>query len=236
MKKGMRLLTVLSATILLVSGCGTPLYEITDEEETLITQYAAYVVGKHNIRQKDGMTSDKLKDEDVQKSEQQSTEQKPDSQSKPDTGSSGGTGNDTPEYEDASLAGALGYDSILDISYKGYVLQDSYQEGNYFSVNASSGNTLVVMNFVIANPGEKAVKYDTSSLKNKFYGVFDGKSKIAEKKTFSNMELSSSTKTIKVGKKTGAVMIFEISKEQASSIATEKLLVDMDGKTYQIKM
>ena len=57
MKKGMRLLAVLSATVLLVSGCGTQMYELTEDEETLITQYAAYAIGKHNIRQKDGMTS-----------------------------------------------------------------------------------------------------------------------------------------------------------------------------------
>ena len=78
MRKGMRLLAILSATVLLIGGCGTQMYELTDDEETLITQYAAYAVGKHNIRQKDGMTSDQPKEEDTTRNEQQSTEQKPD--------------------------------------------------------------------------------------------------------------------------------------------------------------
>lgn len=236
----MRLLAVLSATVLLVGGCGTPMYDLTEDEETLITQYAAYVVGKHNIRQKDGMTSDKPKEEDTTKSEQQTTEQKPDTNdasASQDSDTSGAAGGDeASQYAQISLAEALGYDSVLNISYKGYKLEDSYKEGNYFSVNAAQGNTLLVMKFTIANPGKKAVKYDTSSLNNAFYGMFDGKNKVAEKMTFSNKELSSSTKTVKAGKKTGAVMIFELSKEEAASITEAALLVEMDGTTYQVKL
>ena len=48
----MRLLAVLSATALLIGGCGTPMYELTEDEETLITQYAAYAVGKYNSLRK----------------------------------------------------------------------------------------------------------------------------------------------------------------------------------------
>ena len=134
------------------------------------------------------------------------------------------------------MAKAVGYESTLNITYKGYKLEDSYKEGNYFSVNAADGNTLLVMNFTIANPGSKSVKYDTSSLNDTFYGMFDGKNKIAEKVTFSNKELTSSTKTIKAGKKAGTIMIFELSKEQAAAITTESLLVEIDGTTYQVNL
>lgn len=240
MKKRVRLLAILSATFLLVGGCGTSMYELTEDEETLITQYAAYAVGKHNIHQKDGMTSDKPKEEDTTKNEQSSTQQKPDSKdtqsASSNAGPSGENTADTLQYPEISIAGALGYDSKLSISYKGYKLEDAYKEGNYFTVNAASGNTLLVMRFTIVNKGKKAVKYDTSSLGNTFYGVFDGTNKIVEKVTFSNKELSSSTKTIKAGKKVSAIMLFEISKEAAANISTETLLVDMDGTTYQVKM
>lgn len=243
MKKGMRLLAILSATVLLVGGCGTPMYELTEDEETLITQYAAYAVGKHNIRQKDGMTSDKPKEEDTTKNEQSSTQQKTDSKDLQDTqsassnaGTPGENTGDTLQYPEISLAGALGYDSKLSITYKGYKLEDAYNEGDYFTVNAGSGNTLLVMRFTITNNGKKSVKYDTSSLGNTFYGVFDGTNKIAEKVTFSNKELSSSTKTIKAGKKVSAIMLFEISKDTAAHISTETLLVDMDGTIYRVKM
>ena len=122
------------------------------------------------------------------------------------------------------------------ITYKGYKVSDAYKEGNYFSVNAGEGNTLLVMNFVITNSGKKTVKYDTSSLKNTFYGMFDGSNRIGEKMTFSNKELSSSTVKLKAGKKTSAVMLFEIAKDTASSIMNETLLVEIDGTTYRVKM
>lgn len=236
MKKGRRVLAMLSATVLLVGGCGTPMYEMTEEEETLVVQYAAHVVGKYNIRQKDGMTNAKPKEEDTQKSEQKSTEQKPDSQEQHSSGNSGTAESDASQYAEISLAGAVGYDSVFDITYQGYDLKDTYQEGSYFSVNAAEGKTLLVMKFSIANPGKKAVEYDTSTCENTFYGVFDNKNKVTEKRTFSNMELSSGTRTINAGKKVDAVMIFEISKEQASAITSETLLVEIDGKIHQIKM
>lgn len=239
MKKGMRLLAVLSATVLLISGCGTQMYELTEDEETLITQYAAYAIGKHNIRQKDGMTSDKPQEEDTTKKEQKPQEDskgQQDTQAASESGGEQGSGENLSNYPEVSLADALGCDTSLKITYKGYKVFDAYKEGNYFSVNAGEGNTLLVMNFVITNSGKKTVKYDTSSLKNTFYGMFDGSNRIGEKMTFSNKELSSSTVKLKAGKKTSAVMLFEIAKDTASSITNETLLVEIDGTTYRVKM
>ena len=226
MKKGMRLLAVLSATVLLISGCGTAMYELTEDEETLITQYAAYAVGKHNIRQKDGMTSDKP---------QEDSKEPQDTQAASESGGEQGSGEDLSNYPEVSLTDALGCDTSLKITYKGYEVSDAYKEGNYFSVNAGGGNTLLIMKFTIVNSGKKAVKYDTSSLQNTFYGMFGG-SKIGEKMTFSNKELSSSVTKIEAGKKTSAVMLFEISKDTAASITGEALLVEIDGTTYRVKM
>lgn len=235
----MRLLAVLSATALLIGGCGTPMYELTEDEETLITQYAAYAVGKHNIRQKDGMTGDKPQEEDPAKSEQQSTEDKTDpaNQNPAQTGAdSNETDADILQYPAISFSDALECDAALTVSYKGCKVEDAYKEGGYFSVNADPGNSLVVLKFVIVNNGKKSVKYDTSSMKNTFYGVFDGKNRIAEKMTFSNKELTSSTRTIKPGEKAAAVMLFELSKEQAAEMTTETLLVEIDGTTYRVDM
>ena len=43
--------------IITLTGCGTKLYDMTDEEQGLIANYSAYVVAKHNIYQQDGMTN-----------------------------------------------------------------------------------------------------------------------------------------------------------------------------------
>ena len=46
---------ILIALSLMLSGCGTPMFELTDKEHELIVNYSAYIVGKYNIYQKDGI-------------------------------------------------------------------------------------------------------------------------------------------------------------------------------------
>ncbi|MBU5233555.1 hypothetical protein KQH92_12025, partial [[Eubacterium] rectale] len=46
---------LVAATVM--TGCGTKIYDMTDEEQQLIVNYSAYVLSKHNICQPDGMTS-----------------------------------------------------------------------------------------------------------------------------------------------------------------------------------
>ena len=57
-KRQIRLVAILVSAMFVLTGCGpTPLHEMTDEERDIVVHYAAYVVGKHNIYQKDGMTN-----------------------------------------------------------------------------------------------------------------------------------------------------------------------------------
>ena len=52
----------------ILSGCGAKMYELTEKEEEVIVQYAAYVLGKHNIYQKDGMV--KLEPEEYRETQE----------------------------------------------------------------------------------------------------------------------------------------------------------------------
>jgi len=79
MKKFKRHLCIaLAGMMLLLTGCGTQLHELTAEEEELIVQSAAYYVAKYNIQQKDGVNGYPLPDsfeEDESEDESESTEQ-----------------------------------------------------------------------------------------------------------------------------------------------------------------
>ena len=46
---------LVAATVM--TGCGTKIYDMTDEEQQLIVNYSAYALSKHNIYQPDGMTA-----------------------------------------------------------------------------------------------------------------------------------------------------------------------------------
>jgi len=89
MRKRLQLLIGLSATVILLGGCGTSLYEMTDDEENLVVQYAAYALAKYNTYQKDGMTNAVLTEE-VTQEEQQSTQDKEEQETPGGTSSSAG--------------------------------------------------------------------------------------------------------------------------------------------------
>ena len=163
MKKEMRLLAVLSVITLLLSGCGTELYEMTDEEEALVVQGAAYMLSKHNIFQKDGMNGTLPQEEE----ENVNTEGADNTHSQ---NSADGSGS----LETISLAESIGYKDRLDVKYEGFSLMDVYKEGSYFSLSAESGRTFVVMQFTITNSTGEDIQIDNYAAGYAFYCNFEG--------------------------------------------------------------
>jgi uncharacterized protein YceK len=235
MKKRFRLLAVVSAATLLLGGCGTPLYELTDDEQNIIVTYAAFTLAKHNTYQKDGMTNAVLAEEDSQEETTTDTQQE---SSETDSSTSTGTATDegSGEEDAISLAAAVGQESGLTVSYKGYQVQDSYQEGDYLAVNPDVGKRLVVMKFKIKNPTDKDIELDTVSLDNTFYASFDGGNRIKETVSFGAQSLSSYLGVIKAGKSKTAVLLFQVSESQADAISSVELTVQMDDSTFYVKI
>ena len=58
----MVLLTAAVSSTFLLGGCGTAMYELTDDEQDIIAHYAAHALAKYNVYQKDGMTDASLDD------------------------------------------------------------------------------------------------------------------------------------------------------------------------------
>ena len=231
MKKRMQFLAILLASTVVLGGCGTSLYELTDDEEDLIVSVAAQAVAKHNVFQMDGITDVEPETETQENTTEQDTQQV---QEETNTNTNtGGTKTDT-QTKEIALSDLLGKN--LKVSYKGYSTASSYQEGDYFSVNAASGKTLIIMNINVKNTGKKSTKIDMLSKDVTFYGCFNGTDCIVEKKILSTKNLSTYQGKIKPGKSIKTVLVFEVSKKQADEISTQDLQVEMDGQMYQVTM
>lgn len=233
MKKRMQFLTILLASTVVLGGCGTSLYELTDDEEDLIVSAAAQAVAKHNIFQMDGITD---VESETEPQMQENTTEQDTQQVQEETNTNthtGGTQTDT-QTKEIALSDLLGKN--LKVSYKGYSTASSYQEGDYFSVNATSGKTLIIMNINVKNTGKKNIKIDMLSKDVTFYGCFNGTDRIVEKKILSTKNLSTYQGKIKPGKSIKTVLAFEVSKKQADEISTQDLQVEMDGQMYQVTM
>ena len=235
MKKRMQFLAILLASTVVLGGCGTALYELTDDEEDLIVSAAAQAVAKHNVFQIDGMTDvePEIETETQENTTEQDTQQVQEETNTNTNTNTGGTQTDT-QTKEIALSDLLGKN--LKVSYKGYSIASSYQEGDYFSVNAASGKTLIIMNINVKNTGKKNTKIDMLSKDVTFYGCFNGTDRIVEKKILSTKNLSTYQGKIKPGKSIKTVLVFEVSKKQADEISTQDLQVEMDGQMYQVTM
>lgn len=239
MGKKIRIFALLAAAVFLLGGCGTPMYELTEEEQDLIIQYSAYVLAKHNIFQKDGMTSavpveEQASEQSTQEPETEAgTEEENNPQTPPGQTDSSGENQSGGEM---TLAEAIGHKDDLSVSYDGYKVVSSYKVENYFSVNAEPGKKLVVMNFTIKNTGDKTVKLDLLSGESVFYGCFDGENQIAEHESFGLNSLSSYEGKIKAGKSQKTILLFQIPEEQGKTINSEQLYVKLKDTIYSVKL
>ena len=236
MKKKISLPVMAVSAILLLGGCGTQMYDLSEDEENLVVQYSAHILAKYNIEQKDGMTAasseetQETQKQDSQMPESQNTQSADNNMASDDTGET-----QTQGMETMPNAEAIGHASGLTVSYKGYRVQNIYQEGDYFAVTPEDGNKLVVMKFEIKNKGKKKVRLDTEKLGITFYACFDGKNRIKETASLGTRSLSSYGETIRGGKKKTAVLLFQIPKDQADKISGETLYAEIKDTIYSLK-
>ena len=170
MGRNIKMAAVAFTAIITLTGCGTKLYDMTDEEQGLIANYSAYVVAKHNIYQQDGMTNATEKRGDMEDADdtEKVDEASPDNSLSQDNKTSE-AGNDkssnsqkepsATQEKKVSLAEATGYGS-LEITYDGVNESDVYNEGSYYSITAGSGNTFAVMKFTLKNPTDEDINVD----------------------------------------------------------------------------
>ena len=168
MGRNIKMAAVAFTAIITLTGCGTKLYDMTDEEQGLIANYSAYVVAKHNIYQQDGMTNATEKRGDMEDADdtEKVDEASPDNSLSQDNKTSE-AGNDkssnsqkepsATQEKKVSLAEATGYGS-LEITY---TCEISFAV--LFSVSVNPANWLVSAS-VFHWEGDNAYKKSVTEL------------------------------------------------------------------------
>lgn len=237
-KRQIRLVAILVSAMFVLTGCGpTPLHEMTDEERDIVVHYAAYVVGKHNIYQKDGMTNADPEQWLEAEEEPITTEE---SQENVDSSLSNGAGTTSTQAEVSqkkiTLEDALGVKDKASVTYQGFKTSDTYQEGNYYSLNTVFGKTFLIMNFTIKNTSSKDLKIDAFS-NNSLYAVsVDGKEQVQAEQTFLTYSLSTYQGKLKSGESVDVVLLFEIPAEESEGIKDVKMLLRQKGVNYLVEL
>ncbi|MEE1101041.1 MAG: DUF4352 domain-containing protein [Agathobacter sp.] len=228
------LLPITMAFVFLLTGCGTKMYDITEEEQQIIAEAAASIIAKHNTYQKDGMNASVYDEEALAEMEKENNQKNEDAANdNPNASSSNDIESDLPVV---SLSEAIKAGEDVRVKYTGYKLDKSYQEGGYYSVNAESGKTYVIMSFTIKNLGEEDATIDAIAANSKFSACFDGQTWIFPEETFLTYSLITYQGTLKEGKSANVVLLFSIKESDTEKITDPKMKVELDGEVCSVKL
>lgn len=213
-----------------MTGCGTKIYDMTDEEQQLIVNYSAYALSKHNIYQPDGMTSateaeTEEQDTSAAETEMETADEK--TSEKTDTGHENGnsgqsqqTAQETkPTMQTVSLAQAIGYDG-LSVSYAGLTTEETYKEGSYYSMEAGAGNTYAVLKFTLSNTTGTDMKVDLFTKTGKYRAAFSGGKEYEAEGSFLTYALNTFQGTIAAGQSVDVVLLFKVPQDTVCDSVT----------------
>lgn len=227
---------LVAATVM--TGCGTKIYDMTDEEQQLIVNYSAYALSKHNIYQPDGMTSateSETEEQDTsatetetetadektpEKTSEKTSEETDTGQENENPGQSQQTAQETkPTMQTVSLAQAIGYEG-LSVSYAGMTTQETYKEGSYYSMEAGAGNTYAVLKFTLSNTTGADMNVDLFTNTGKYRAAFSGGKEYEAEGSFLTYALNTFQGTIAAGQSVDVVLLFKVPQDTVCDSVT----------------
>ena len=216
---------IIVALSLMLSGCGVPMFELTDKEQELIINYSAYIVSKYNIYQKDGIT--KLPEEEPEKESE--TESETESE---DTGT-----EDTqkPALPPITIEEAFAMAEGLKITHTDSYVSDHVKEGSGYAVNAGEGFSFYIMKLELENTTDKPIVVD-HLLKHPTFTFKAGTVNTKSHASYLSADLLTYQGTIEPGAKVETILLFKIKATDADSIKNPILQITVDEVTKNVEL
>ena len=225
------LVAAAASSACLLCGCGTAMYELTDEEQDIIVQYAAHALAKYNIYQKDGLTNAPEEEDTQETASEQTTEKQETETESGDSQSTQTAGSDAGQTGDQSKK--IGHGTDLNVSLAGAELMDTYQTDETYSVTAPAGKTYLVMKFTVTNPGTEPVAVDSLDYGPEF-SVKTGDTEASAELTILPNDFSTYQGNIDAGQTIENVLLFAVP--DSVSEGTGQLFVKVNGTNEEIQL
>lgn len=232
---------IMCGVFVMLTGCGTKAYDLSEADQQNIANYAAHVLTKHNARQGEGLTYMEFESEAKQDSDQQQPEETDTQTTKENntnTNNSNSTNNNAQSTEvqepAVTLEQALGLGNGVTAAYSHYDVTDSYVEADYFSLNASAGKTYVVLHINLSATGGEA-SCDMLSKKLNYRLSINGDKAVGAQTSILLNDLSTYQGTVSA-QPTDCVLLFEVSADKAENITSLDLRVGESGKMSTVKL
>lgn len=241
MKKWNRLgiICIMSAA-LPMAACGVTGVELTEEQNSQIVEYAAGLLLKYDANYHGRLVQGADLEENQVEEEAPATEpEEPAVENVSEETSVEDVAEEQEVVVERQIEEFYGIDGIS-ISYTGYELKDTYPDASgddlVFSMNASAGCKLVVLNFNVTNVSGQDINLDMVSIDSKFrISINDASPKYALTTMLMN-DLSSYIGTIPAGASENLVLVCEIPEEEAGGIGTIVLLMRNTAEEGQLTL
>lgn len=238
----MKFTAVLLTAAFTLTGCGDALYVLTPEEETAIVSYAARAVAKYNSYQQDGEVfvlqeildgEDTLQEEESEMPEEAATEEPQETEVQteqtPETDMPSSDSAQTATLTDALDLG------VIQADYVGSSLSNTYEESDYYAVDADAGMQFLVVNVNLTNPTEQDLHVDILAMTPTFQAVVNGTDTAAAQTTILLNDLSTYQSDVLAGATNETVLLFQIPQE-IQEISGIQLKIDMNGNHYVVNL
>ena len=247
MRKHSILLCVLAMAAMLLAGCGEAMYELTPEEEAIITSYAAHIVAKYNKKQPEGYTyvyvspetaeeipaeevPAAVSDDEAQEPEQDTsageTEVSGNEADNPGSdGMEGDSGEDQTEENGPAMAGALGIKGAR-LVYTGIQFTSIYD-----TVYPEPGNKLMILHFSLVNEKDSKLKVSVLDASPVFRASLNGESAVTGDISILSDDLSTYAGEIPAGESDNVMLLFQVPVNADETVNSLKLQIRADGSS-----
>lgn len=241
------MLLVLSIFTFMMTGCENQIPEMTEEENALVTEYAAGLLLKYHANYEGKLVDTSVPPEtEPVVQEPVSEDVVSDNSVEGEVASSEPTvsSNTTEDVEkpSMSIAQVLGTDGF-DIVYRAFEVCDYYPneesapEELFFSMKAGTGNKLLVLKLDITNSSAQEMMFDTlgmTDLDCKI--VINGNNTQRAYVSMIENDFMAISRSFGVGETYEAVIITEMPEAEAQSVVSAKLQLKYEGRETTMEM
>ena len=235
---------------LMFTGCGEPLYAMTEEEEAIITAYASKAVSKFNENQTIGIANARVRtgelDEDYSQDEKEEeeatevTEGEEQVEIDPETGEPIAPAEGEAEgeaSEDSSADGGYSFTDAMNIEGVEFTCSEFDVTPEYktksFLLEKVSGKKYLVLSITAKNTSKSSV--DFSKYADRSYSLsLNGGEKTKTEFTPLGNDLNNYDGLLAAGDTKSLVLVFLFSDSSVENISSLELFVTSDGTTRGI--
>lgn len=244
MKK--RIVAIMSTAVLLLSGCGSSFPQLSDEEAKAVGEYAAITLLKYDANSRSRLVDLSQVEDEPETEGNQGIVTIPEEvvPEEPKVEES-----QTPEIQESvadvdtdmvaeSIEEFLELPEGISVAFTGYELCQSYQEEGslYFTLEASSGKTLLVTKFVMQNSSPEAKQIDLLQRKDNYRITVNGTYSRTALTTMLSNDMTTYKGSLAVGALQEVVLVIEVDSEMAQDVQSISLNLKNESKIYTIQV